>query len=61
MLKVVQCFVYLALNNLFMVYGDSKNGLGMTVHAVRLASVFASPSANAQHCQNADAKGCTVI
>ena len=57
--------VYLALNNLFMVYRDIKNGVGMAVHAMRLATASASASASAlvtaQDNQDADAEGCTVI
>ena len=55
--------VYLALNNLLMVHRDIKNGVGMAVHAMRLArgSALALALALIQHYQNADAKACPVI
>ena len=55
--------IYLALNNLLMVYRDITNGVGMAGDFVRSATALALAlaSAMARHCLNADAKGCTVI
>ena len=53
--------IYLALNNLFMVYRDIKNGVGMAVDVVRSATGSALALASAWHCQNANANGCPVI